>query len=364
VSYTFRVVFDGVCAYVPNERFFDYDPKKRKFISRIKASVEDKKQRIKSSRSLAVLLPDLRRPGKPHLPSVPLRFPAFRDPHFPLLQFNLKDLREGTTRRVDLVSRDISSDNEEGNLFLRREQIRFNLDAENASTFSYADYIPDDPCQVKPDLSCPDQVESVWWLTDLQRVLVCPQDADAAVVNPKFLPSYRGPFPDGLIARVECTGGRLRTFDFNRDLDGEPLPWRFAAPADDPTIAGSWNRALSNSVALEFFDVRDEVRIELRRLANEVIVEELVLAPGPGASRPVVEIHISNLEPDRLFQEEGFSRSALPDFDFQPFYELSQISEDKIPHLPIPNPGRETFFGLREKPCAGGVMDTTTAGGA
>lgn len=363
MSYTFRVIFDGVCAYVPNERFFCYVSEKKKYISRIEASINNKDQKIKPCSSLAVLLPDLRRPGKPHLPSVPLRFPAFRDPHFPLLQFNLKDLREGTTRRVDLVSRDISSDNEEGNLFLRREQIRFNLDAENASAFSYADYVPDDPCKVRPDPSSPDQVESLWWLTDLRQI-VCPEDADtAAVVNSKFLPSYRGPFPDGLIARVECSGGRLRTFDFNRDLDGEPLPWRFAAPADDPTITGSWNRALSNSIALEFFDVRDEVRIELRRLANEVIVEELVLAPGPGASRSVVEIHISNLEPDRLFQEEGFSRSALPDFDFQPFYELSQTSQNKIPDLPIPNPGRKTFFGLREKPCAGGVMDAT-AGGA
>jgi hypothetical protein len=364
VSYTFRVVFDGVCAYVPNERFFDYNSEKERFISRIEASMKDKGGKIKPPRSLAVLLPDLRRPGKPHVPDVQLRFPVFRDPHFPLLNFHLKDLREGTTRRVDLVCRDISSDNEEGVLFLRREQIRFKLDAENASSFGFADKIPDNPCQPKPDPSCLDQLESLWWLTDLRRI-VDPCDADAAIVNPKFLPSYRGPFPDGLIARVECTGGRLRTFDFNRDLDGEPLPWRFAPPDAHPINEGSWNLALSNSVALEFFDVRDEVHIELRRLANEVIIEELVLAPGPGASRPVVEIHISNREPDLLFQAEGFSRSALPDMDFQPFYELClglDPDPDRIAGLPVPNPGAQTFFGIREKPCAGSVLDES--GGA
>jgi hypothetical protein len=265
---------------------------------------------------------------------------------------------------VDLVCRDISSNDEDGNLFLRREQVRFKLDAENANIFSYADNVPPSPDQPKPDPKCPDQLESLWWLTDLQRILWPypggpSYDLNAATVDPKFLPSYRGPFPEGLIARVECTGGRLRTFDFNRDLDGEPLPWRFAPPAEDFTALGTWNRALSNSVALEFFDVRDEVRIELRRLANEVIIEELVLAPGPGASRPVLEIHISNREPDLLFQSEGFSRSALPDLDFQPFYGLSRVKDDfrKIAGLPIPNPGPETFFGIREKPCAGGVMD-------
>lgn len=359
MSYTFRVVFDGVCAYVPNERFFDFDHQKKKFVSRIETSLKDKEQKTKLPRSLAVLLPDLRRPGMPHLPSVPLRFPPIRDPHFPLLQFRLKDLREGTTRRVDLVCRDISSDDEAGILFLRREQIRFKLDAENSSSFSFADSVPDDPDQLKPDPNCPEQFESLWWLTDIRRI-VDPCDVDVAVVDPKFLPSYRGPFPDGLIARVECTGGRLRTFDFNRDLDGEPLPWRFAPPGADP-LEGSWNRALSNSVALEFFDVRDEVHIELRRLANEVIIEELVLAPGPGASRPELEIRISNREPDLLFQAEGFSRSALPDMDFQPFYELSlgpdQPEPDRIASLPVPNPGNQTFFGIREKPCAGGVLD-------
>jgi hypothetical protein len=355
VAYTFRVIFDGVCAYVPDQRFFEKDKETEMFHPRTKEC------NLNPPRSLAVLLPDLRRPGRPKVPDHPgLNFPVFRDPHFPLLEFDLGDLRVGTTRRVDLVCRDISCRDEKGLLFLRREQIRFRMKAENSELFSFADTIPDDQCQATPDPGSPDQLESLWWLTDLGRIVE--YNESATLVKPEFLPSYRGPFPDGLIARVECIGGRLRTYDFNRDLDGKPLPWRFAAPDADPEDDGYWNRALSNSVALEFFDVRDEVHIELKRLANEVIVEELVLAPAPGASRPILEVHISNREPDLLFQEEGFSRSALPDMDFQPFYELSQACEDDIPGLPIPNPDKSTFFGIREKPCAGTLMDGT--GGA
>ena len=177
-------------------------------------------------------------------------------------------------------------------------------------------------------------------------------------VKPAVLPSYKGPFPEGLVARVETNGGHLRTFDFNRNVDGAPLPWRFAAP-DDASGKGCWNRALSNSLALEFYDVRGPVRIELKRLANEVITESLVLAPAPGASRPLLEISISNREPDLLFQEEGFARSSIPDVDFQPFYELLSLADvNDWKYLPIPHPARSAFFGIREKPCAGTAMSS------
>lgn len=397
MSYTFRVVFDGVCGYVPDKPFFvpckeagDHC-KEEKNCYQYSDSSEDKKDRWRRRcddvhpdkpgsgpvRSFAVLLPDLRRPQSPRVPAGGLNFPAFREPHFPLLKFGLCDLREGTTRRIDLVCRDISEKNEEGLLFLRREQIRFKIEAENATIFSFAGWAPypvdkeklPDCCKElgrlpewwgkTPDLGDRDQLESLWWLPDLARIVNVEEFPEATRVRPDVLPSYRGPFPQGLIARIECQGGHLRTFDFNRGVDGFPLRWRFAPPGDTEG-EGSWNRALANSLALEFFDVRSEVRIELRRLANEVVIEELVLAPGPGAARPLLEISISNREPDLLFQEESFSRSTLPDLDFQPFYEnLSQFEEDdirKLSQLPIPHPARHSLFGVVEKPCSGSGM--------
>lgn len=282
-----------------------------------------------------------------------LNFPTFRASHFPLLDFKLDDLRSSTTRRVDLVCRDISQKDERGILFLRREQIRFKLNAENEGNLSFSDWVPANPRLPLPDLAKREQLESLWWLPDLGRIV--PSNKGAVRVKEEVLPSYRGPFPDGLIARVECTGGRLRTHDFNRDVDGVPIRWRFAKPTD-AWSEGYWNRALANSVALEFFDVRSEVHIELRRLANEVVTEELVLAPAPGASRPVLEISISNREPDLLFQEEGFGHLTLPDMDFQPFYEKLSKNPGDVADLPIPHPGALSFFGIREKPCAGTVM--------
>ena len=345
MSYTFRVLFEGVCAYVPEKPFFAGE--------KPQSGID----------SMCVLLPDLRRPGVvPPYPNTP-RLPSLREPHFPLIKFRLSDLREGTTRRVDLVCRDIGQSDEHGHLFLRREQIRFKLDAENANAFSFAAWTPanipperrkDNPrLEECPDPSNRDQLESLWWLPDLALIT---NNNEASRPRPETLPSFRGPFPEGLVARVECNGGRFRTFNFNRGTDGNPIRWRFADP-EKPEGKGSWNRVLSNVLALEFFDVRSEVRIELKRLANEVITEELVLAPGPGASRPLLEIGISNREPGLLFQDEGFSRATLPDMDFQAFYErLSSVAVDVWKNLPVPHPGRMTFFGLVEKPCTGGLM--------
>ena len=427
MSYTFRVIFDGVLAYVPDKPFFVPCTEKASPPCSITECCLIDGQRPKICykcdqpeskeievcwkrrddhichnepgsgpvRSLAVLVPDLRRPEIPKTPkawygSPPenhgvdgegrrRNFPKFRDAHFPLLRFRLGDLRSGTTRGVDLVSRDISQQDEYGNLFLRREQIRFKMESENAKLFTYSGWAPcplpprdklprefqggiinpfaetiymPDWWGALPDLSDREQLESLWWLPDLARIVS--NDDLTHQVKPEFLPSYRGPFPQDLVARIECSGGHLRTYDFNRDVDGNPVKWSFAPPgnSENPT----WNRALANSLALEFFDVRDEVRIELKRLANEVVVEELVLAPGPGASRPVVEIEITNREPDLLFQEESFNRSALPDMDFQPFYQYLSRTKRPVEDLPVPFPHQDSFFGVVEKPCAGSGM--------
>jgi hypothetical protein len=466
VSYTFRVIFEGVLAYVPDKPFFVecrekypsgewssrrggrcyihncndgkcctrheddaqclavcYPPccKRRDDADRERSESGDCRGRDKDEhgerlehqghghspevswvtndavRSLTVLMPDLRRPGTPSVPGGycppcplcqsqaqkkdhQLNYPRFREPHFPLLSFRLSDLRERTTRRVDLVTRDISEKEELGLLFLRREQIRFAMEAENSRNFSFAGWAPCPPppaaqlpdcCKElrrlpkwwgrAPDLGDREQLESLWWLPDLRRIVdpSCQSYRKATRVRHDFLPSYRGPFPEGLIARVECKGGRLRTFDFNRGVDGRPFSWRFA-PLEDAKNYGSWNRALANSVALEFFDVRGEVSIELKRLANEVSVENLVLAPAPGASRPVLEIVISNREPDLLFQEDSFNKAMLPDVDFQPFYEqvseLYDQNEGVWSQLPVPHLARSAFFGPVEKPCAGTSM--------
>lgn len=342
MSYTFRVVFDGVISYVPEKPFF---VERRDKPRHWKAQEEE-------IRSVAVLLPDLRRPGTTQVPKPgkPVYLPRFRDPHFPILRFRLGDLRQETTRRVDLVCRDISSRDEDAMIFLRREQIRFDLESENTSRFTFANFVS--PLDQEVPSSERDEMESLWWLPALDQ-LVDSEDKDAARICEKFLPSYRGPFPEGLIGRVECNGGRLRTFDFNRSAEGFPIGWRFASPGDARST-GRWNRAIGNSTALEFFDVRGDVQIEIKRLANEVISRKIVLGFSPGASRDILQIEISNREPDFLFEEEGLRRAVAPDMDFQAFYEkLSSVDPSRVASLPVPHPARKSFFGVYEKPCAG-----------
>lgn len=367
MSYTFRVVFDGVCGYVPEKPFF-----KRKEMNQLAdGEIWSAQEKIAW---LDVLLPDLRRPGETFRPNGnpnnPVYLPRLREPHFPLLRFKLADLREGTTRRVDLVHRDISERDERGLLFLRREQVRFDVHSQNEDSFAFADWIP--PNKSKPSeqyveedhsseetystprLGDQDEFESLWWLPDLDQIT-----PERLKVRDDLLRSYRGPFPEGLVSRIECNGGRLRTFAFNIDVGGKPIEWRFASPSDSISD-GCWNRAIGNSLALEFFDVRGEVSIELKRLANEVVTKKLVLAPAPGASCPVLEIEISNREPDLLFQEEGFSRAALPDMDFQAFYE-KLVPDFEFREYPVPHPSRQSFFGVIEKPCAGTSLTAPVA---
>jgi hypothetical protein len=443
MSYTFRVIFDGVCAYVPERPFFkkvgggsgggsgtNYTGGQQ--TDGDQAASGNKWCAETDVDSVAILLPDLRRAGLTDHPGLagaggsgvsastvvaqgggqdcPCEseepsdepsdtetgdlgsacrhrrrpfFPEQREPHFPLLRFNLGDLAEGTDRRVDLVCRDISEKDESGLLFLRREQIRFHLKAENARTFTFANWTPWDrcccdgascpnndggagcrcephctPCDPAdyplPDLALRDERESLWWLPDLGQIAGT-SDPGAAVVDSDFLPSYRGPIQEGLVARVECYGGRLRTYDFNRTADGRPLPWRFAPPGD-ASNDGTWRRAIGNSLALEFFDVQGPVEIEIKRLANEVVTRKLVLSPHPGACRDVVEIEIGNREPDLLFEQEGLSRAVLPDMDFQAFYRQLSRAVRPIKDLPVPHPSLTYFFGVTEKPCAGTQM--------
>lgn len=156
MSYTFRVIFEGVCAWVPDHPFFPQDVT------------------APSAKKVDVLLPDLSRAEFNTQSADGLR--VFRSPHFALLKLPLADLQSDTTRRVDLVTRDVGSPHEEGILFLKREQIRFCLRADNAETFQYASWKPEDtsnlddswtikgsrPGMHYPDPASKDQLESLW----------------------------------------------------------------------------------------------------------------------------------------------------------------------------------------------------------
>lgn len=381
MSYTFRVIFDGVCAWVPDHPFF---PDEKSGTSQVHPGTL-------CANEVDVLLPDLSRAELNTQPAEGLR--VFRSPHFALLKFDLPDLHRKTTRRVDLVTRDISTQNEEGLLFLKREQIRFRLKAENATTFRFADWRPTDAsgaeepakpkssdsqqvcCCCRKDASasdgprrgievpCPkhqDQLDSLWWMPRLQDIA-----PDYQRVRSEHLSTHFGPLPEELQARVEIRGGFLKTYDFNRDVDGEPLPWRFLPANADTSEAGKWNRAIGNRQALEFFDVQGPVTIELKRIANDVHVTELVLDLPPGAHRPVLEVKVTNSEPESLFNVQDRLTAQLPDPDFEEFYYMHSDADEAVwkkGGRPVPNPSGFGFLGIEDKPCSSVEMSRSKGG--
>ena len=327
MSYTFRVIFEGVCAWVPDHPFFPEDAP-----GTVRVNEVD------------VLVPDLSRAEYNTQPAEGLR--VFRSPHFALFKFSLPDLHRKTTRRVDLVTRDIGTHDEEGLLFLKREQIRFRLEAENATSFRFADRKPAPESRPKPEPTRREELESLWWLPRLQDIAPAYQRARA-----DHLSTHRGPFPEELQARVEIKGGFLKTYDFNRDVNGDPLPWRFL-PADATSGQGLWNRAIGNRQALEFYDVQGPVTIELKRIANDVHTTELVLDLPPGAHRPVLEVFVTNLEPELMFGAQDRLTAQLPDPDFEEFYYMHSDNVTFNEERPVPNPSGFGFLGIRDKPCS------------
>lgn len=330
MSYTFRVIFEGVCAFVPRKPFF-----------------EDAESTAELP-PLTVLLPDLRG-------ALPVSEAGglyrLRPSHFPLLKFDPKNLAARTTRKVDLVCRDFVEPREQALMFLKREQIRFKIKARNARHFTYANCRPCN--EHRPDPFNKAEMESLWWLPRIAEL-----DRRRARVRPDLLPNRYQAFPDDLIARLEIQGGHLKTFDFNRDLKGDPQVWRFALPNDDYSD-GHWNRPIGNRLALEFYDVEGPVRLKMRRLANEVYEETLELAHPPGGARPVLEIEICNREPEVLFtREEEQAQAILPDADFEEFYFKcsADLGPAKSPSGPVPHHRGPVFFGPIKDPCSPSEM--------
>lgn len=350
MSYTFRVIFDGVCAFVPDKPFFS-----RNKDTGVWGANGDKATYVD------VLLPDLTRAEYNTQAARGLRI--FRSPHIALLKFQRDHLDwSETSRRVDLVCRDIDSSDEEGLLFLKREQIRFHLKASNVKCFEYADWSPDEKQQgdlreavIDSRISgvhvptTDDQMESLWWLPRLREI-----EPHYDRVNSRMVRGKDGlcrAFPEELQARVEINGGRLRTFGFNRDVNGEPQPWRFL-PADETAGSGVWNRAIGNRLALEFFDVCGRVGIELKRIANDVEITNLVLMPR--VDQEVLEVVMTNSEPEALFGVRDRLTAQLPDPDFEEFYYMltDPDSNDFNELRPVPNPSGFGFIGILDKPCS------------
>lgn len=315
--YTLRLIFEGVCAFVPDDPFFTFT--QGKWVAG-------------KPKELTVLFPDLRKAGlgaKKRL----------RDAHFPAVLFDLETLvRNKTTRFVDLVVREDGSNLEHGVCLLRQECLSLVGTEGRPADFKFAATVPQYDVPVKRD-----DFKSVFWLPRISEIQPGYQLANTALNPAKFRL-----MPPELVGTFSIERGFFRCFAFNRDESGDPRVWRFAKEAD--LGQGVWNRAVGNRWALEISDLTDPVTLKMELRTNDPM--ETTLSFFPKASEQLVEIEFSNLEPEQLFADSGLQIEGSPDPDFEEF--CHRVSSKGAPTDPvIPNLKRgSSSLGDVRKPCA------------
>jgi len=291
MAFTFRIVFSGLMAFVPDEPF----------------------EVTNTPGSISVLLPNALAPrllnptaqGEKEVEQEPLILP----PHYPFLLFDMDTLRQSrdqefffvkessgsvrVTRQgaVPLLSKDLAlrpdgRDSNQGGLRLVNEEVE---DPENPSA---AD------------------LESLFWLKKIGKLR-----GRARNVNSRLLGAVKE--DENLIAsRLMLTTGRLRTFEVSG------LKWQYVeagAQISDPAAG----ERVATKLALEF-EADEMVKIVFRDFGGQTSTK-LIFAPKVDEPYEDVEIQIQNLEPERLLEitqdDEGEPAPEI-DPDFSIYYDL------------------------------------------
>lgn len=279
MSYTFRVLFSGLCAFVPNKPFEQEDG---------------------PPLEVTVLLQNLLRPaslvGSPDGDAL--------DPHFPSLEFDLADLHPLSPRKPDLRR----EDNGKGACLLFGEDISFDLALPEGVERKLS--IPATK-QPETDLkqSTPENQDSLFWLARLEKA------APDQFVDPKLLD---GPLLGGeklVLARLKLDHGFLRVSRLSERVCS-------FIPVDG---VEPYEQQIATELALDIDGVEGPTSIVLR--APDGLERVLMLSPVRRSR--LLEIRIQNREIDDLL---GIPRSLLPErelADFQVHYNLVS-SADQI----------------------------------
>jgi hypothetical protein len=176
--HTFRIIFTGLKAIVPRGG--------------------DLADPANFPTSLTVLLPNLLKPCV--LRGLDLILPS----HFPLLQFNLDNLRP-TNDQPTFLSFQKLSEGPRGACLLDHLDISFLRDGTKlpAGVEPVLTYPP--PCDEEPE------EEDISWLVKLEEAYKQP-----CWIKPRFLRSL-SPLEDTVIARLQLSGGTFRTFELHQD---------------------------------------------------------------------------------------------------------------------------------------------------
>lgn len=296
MAYTLRVLFSGLCAFVPNKPFDQLDD---------------------PPTEVTVLLRNLLRP-------VPLENSpegVALDPHYPLVEFDLADLHPLSPRKPDLRRDDTGR----GACLLFGQEISFDLglpeDEERKLT------TPSDPERQPAQgdtRSTPNNQDSLYWLAKIKKASPDHFVASRFIDDPLTLEEETE-----ILARLKLTHGFLRA----SKLSDQVCTFEPANGNDH------YEQQIATELALDIQGVEGPAVIVLR--APDGSERNLMLSPVRRSG--LLEIRIQNREIDDLL---GIPKALLPPremSDFQVFYDLVEPAQGatatvrRFPKQPPPN---------------------------
>lgn len=331
---TCRIIFSGLCAFVPHGGYLLTPDDPPSYIT--------------------ALIPNVLVPTEICYEE----YRAIVPPHFPLLGFNLGDLRSGDTR--DFLHFQKTSDTHEKGLHpLLRREVEIWIDGRKPE--------PDEVECVHRPADCPFfQDDDLYWLVRMEEAY-----GNDCAIKPQLLRSLVG--EDLVTSRLKMTTGTFMVTEVKEEWYPERLS-ALSPIKDKKILLGRGQRSRTESLDAE--PAEEYEGKVATRLALEIEFEEevafvikeyggkdprtLVFAP-PEGPEDLVEIVIQNLEANEHF---GFpddipvpamygDDSVLIDYDFAIYYDMLVFNEDSVEKRALVGIDTTGGFG---KPCSPAVV--------
>jgi hypothetical protein len=281
MAFHFKIVFSGICAFVP-------DPD---------GSFDDPDHKLDS---VSVLIPNLFRSRK-------AGGGGRLEPHIPTLEIFAG---QGWTGREPELEAHLDEDGKKVNReihFLRGQTVSFNVKRAAATGIQVKNFEKGD--SPPPDLAEPRTEKEntyFWWVPKMEKVAPGSGLISSNLVKPGATDE------DRTTARVNLTQGSLSVAKLSRSV------------AEFKTLRGAPGN-LRQKIAVQIaLDVEDAESVEVVfEQGNEKTKLSLENAQGE------IEIHIRNLEIDHLFGTRPKRKEGVPEVDFETYYELSSVAVAK-----------------------------------
>jgi len=328
MAYTLRVLFSGLCAFVPDKPFDQLDdpptevtvllqnllrpkpltiplpssePEPEEGLEEVAITTKVAAKAVKAADKALKVVKEVARSMSAMMESDDDSDGAsFLEPHYPVLEFDLSDLHPQSLRKPDLKREETGK----GGCFLFGEEISFDLNLKDGKKRRLR--IPDDP-KLHPHGQQAEETrfdrESLYWLARLDKA------SPGNFVEPSLLtaPLTLAGTPK-ILARLKLTHGFLRVAKLSdRVCEFHP-----------PNPQRPYRQKIATELALDIEGVKGPVVIVGRGPRGE----EKRLTLTPVKSPGLVEIRIQNRELDSLL---GIPELLMPPTekpDFEVFYSL------------------------------------------